>query len=215
MAHASMRMFVVVVVTGVLVVVEAQRSVIVGGFFFSGMAVHETVGVAVFVLMQMFVGGFAMSMGMVMQMAVGMVVLVFVLQGLDGQAAALPVGKGQAVEIAQALVLEKNLGRSVIQNAPLVHYQGAAGQFSHEEHIVADQQQGDVELPQDGQQQLLSPRIETGGGLVQDEQLGLHGQHAGQRQAFALASGQVQGNTIFEAFQMDQGQGLFNPLPDF
>jgi hypothetical protein len=48
-----MRVFVVVVVIGVLVVVEAQRPVIVAGFFFFGMAVRETVGVGG-VLMQMF-----------------------------------------------------------------------------------------------------------------------------------------------------------------
>jgi hypothetical protein len=97
-------MIVIVVVVGVLVIVEATRLMIVA-LLFSGMAVHETVWVAVFMLVKMFVDGFAVPMLMGMQVAMGMIVLVFVLQRVDGPAAALPIGIGQAVEIAQPFIL--------------------------------------------------------------------------------------------------------------
>ncbi len=73
-------------------------------------------------------------------MAMAMVVLVFVLQRMDGFAAALPVGICQTVEISQAFILEKGVGRNILYDAPLVHDQGAVGQLAHKEHIVADDQ---------------------------------------------------------------------------
>jgi ABC-type branched-subunit amino acid transport system ATPase component len=131
-------MVVILVMIGMLMVVQAARPVVVIAFF-SGMAVRETMGMAVFVLVQMVVSGFVVPMGMGMQVAMEMVMFVLVLQGMDGTAAALPVGKGQAIEIAQALVLEKNAGGHVLKDTPFMHHQGPAGQFAHEEHIVADQ----------------------------------------------------------------------------
>ena len=97
-------MIVILVVIRVLVVVEAARRMIVGGFF-PGMAVHEAMGVAVLMLVKMVVGNPVVPVGMGMQVTMHMVVLMFVLQGMDGLAAALPECVGQPVEIAQALIL--------------------------------------------------------------------------------------------------------------
>ena len=116
----------VLVVIRVLMFVEAARRMIVGRFL-AGMAVRETMGVVVFVLVKMVVRDFAVPMGMGMQVAMDMVVFMFMLQGMDGLAAALPECIGQAVEIAQALILEKSAGRHILQNAPLMHHQGAPG----------------------------------------------------------------------------------------
>ena len=121
-----MRMIVVLVVIRMFVVVEAARPMIVIGFF-SGMAVHEPVGVAMLMLVQMVMNGIVVPMGVGMHMTMDMVVLVFVLEPMDGLAAALPIGKGQTVEIAQALILEKDPGRHILQNASLVHHQRTMG----------------------------------------------------------------------------------------
>ena len=58
-----MGMMVILVVIRVLVVVEAARRMIVGGFF-SGMAVHESMGVAVLMLVKMVVGNPVVPVGM-------------------------------------------------------------------------------------------------------------------------------------------------------
>lgn len=59
----SMRMIVILVVIRVVMVMEAAWQMVMAGFF-SGVTVHEPMGVAVFVLVQMFMGDITMRMGM-------------------------------------------------------------------------------------------------------------------------------------------------------
>ena len=77
----------------------------------SGMAVDDSMGVLVGMLMQVFVDDLSVPMRMRMQMAVGIMVLMFVLQGSDGVAAALPEGKGEAVEIPETPILQERFRR--------------------------------------------------------------------------------------------------------
>ena len=77
----------------------------------SGMAVNDSMGVLVGMLMQVFVDDLSVPMRMGMQMAVGVMVLMFVLQGSDGVAAPLPEGKGEPVEISETPILQERFGR--------------------------------------------------------------------------------------------------------
>lgn len=179
---------VIFIMLGVLVVVETARQMIMV-LLLPGVAVHEAMGMFVFMFVQMIMDRPAMPVGVGMQVPVQMIVLVFMLQPMDSAAASLPVGIGQSVEAAQALILQEYMAGHILQNAALVHHQGTAGQFPDEKHIVADQQKSPVKVPQDLEQQLLSLGIEPRRGLVQDEQFGFHGQDAGQGQTFAFPAG--------------------------
>jgi len=198
---------------GVVVVVEASRGVVMATGF-SGMGVQETVVVLVYMFVKVGMFHIAMPMCVIVQVVVLVAVFVFMLQGADGAAAVLPVGVRQTVETTQAVVLQKCMGGHIFQDLSLVHHQGSPGQRLDKKDVVADQQQGDVKIPQDFQQQFFSPGVQTGRGFVQDKQSGLHGQHAGQGQAFAFTAGHVQGNPFFKTFQVDHGKHPLQSLAD-
>ena len=121
-----------------------------------GVAVHQAVGVFVFVFMKMTVGRLAVPMKMSMQMLMHMVVFMFMLQFVYGAGAVLPIGIGQTVKVAQPFVPKKRKAGKIFQYAALVHDKRTVGQLGHKKHIVADQQQGYIKIPQDIQQQFLS-----------------------------------------------------------
>ena len=150
--------FLVVIVTGVVVVMVASRGVIMVCII-AGVTVAEAMAVSMLMLVQMVMGQFAVLMGVGMQVMVGMAVLMFMLQPVDVVGTAPTVGVGKSVEVAQSPVLQKSLAGHILQDPALVHHDGPLGQFFHEKHIVADQQQGHVQIAQDRQQQFLARRI--------------------------------------------------------
>ena len=143
-----MMLVVIFIVFGVLVVVKAARQMLVI-LLFPRMAVYKSVGMFVLVFVQMVMDRLAMPVGVDMQVPVQMVVFMLMLQPMDGVAAALTISISQPVEAAQAFILQKNVAGNIFQNAALVHHQCAAGQLSDKKHIVADQQEGHVQIPQD------------------------------------------------------------------
>lgn len=139
------------VIVGITVVPRMAVLVVASGWVVVGLAsigvpVREAVGVLVGVLMGMGVQGLSVAVGVRVQVLVRMAVLVFVLQLPDGVAAVSAVDEGEAVEAAQGLVLHEFPGGKVEGNPALVHDQGPAGQFAHEKHVVADQEQGRLEI---------------------------------------------------------------------
>lgn len=100
-------------------------------------------------------------------------------------------------------------------NCALVHDQRAAGQFPYKEHVVTDKNQCRFDIPKDREQKLLSPGIETGCRLIEDEKPWRHGQNAGKGQTFSLSPGKVKRDPILESVQPDLREGVTYPAFGF
>jgi hypothetical protein len=183
------------------------------GFCAPRMGVHEPVGMIMQVLMGVGVHGAAVAVGMIMDVQMGMAVFVFMLQLPDGCGRMPAIGKRQAVESAQLVILHEIRGGQVPDDPALVHHQGSVSQFFNEKQVMAHQQKRLVKGFQNGHEKFFSPGIQAGRGFIQDEEIRVHGKHTAQSQAFALPAGQVQGHPVFKAGQPHPGQGVCGPVP--
>jgi len=71
-----------------------------------------------------------------------------------------------------------------------------------------------AEAVQGGQQFLHPRRVQVGGGLIENQQPGLQGQHRGQGQKLLLAAGQGGRIPVFQPRQPHQTQGLLHPAAE-
>ena len=87
---------------------------------------------------------------------------------------------------------EQRLRRRRFDDAPEIHDDDAIGQIAHDAEVVADEQIGEVERALQVHEQVqhlrLDRHVERGHRLVAYEELGLHGERAGDADARALAA---------------------------
>ena len=81
----------------------------------------------------------------------------------------------------QVGVLEDLAGGSVGHHLPLMHDQGTLTDIHDQVEIMGGDNAGVFEGCQQVQQTATAGRVETGGRLVHDQDVGTHGQHRGPR----------------------------------
>ena len=89
-------------------------------------------------------------------------------------------------------LLDDGVGRSLLDDAAVVHDEGAVAEILHEGDVVADKENGETGLPAQISEQLedllLHGDIEGAGGFVADEKLWLDSESAGDRSALTLTA---------------------------
>ena len=74
--------------------------------------------------------------------------------------------------------------------------------------LMGDDHVTDVQVLEEVHQAVLGLRIQPGGGFVQQEQPGLHGQDRGQGDQLLFAPGEIIGHPVLEAFKSQPLHGL-------
>jgi hypothetical protein len=85
--------------------------------------------------------------------------------------------------------------RPALDDAPEIHYRDAVAEMPDDAEVVRDEQHRQVELAAQAQEQIddlrLDRHVERGDRLVADEEVGLHGERAGDGDALALPAGEL------------------------
>ncbi len=129
------------------------------------------------------------------------------------------VAEDGAQEGARPLLLgvgEQHVGRALLPDLPPVEEADAVGDFAGKAHLVGHQQHGQVvllgELADDVQDLADEFRVEGRGGLVEQHDLGAHGQRPGDADALLLAAGELCRELVRLVLEPDQRQQLLRPL---
>ena len=112
-------------------------------------------------------------------------------------------------------IREQFLRRLVLLDLAVVDEDDAVGHLAGEAHLVGDHQHGDAGVGQLLHQlQHLTDhlRVKGGGGLVEQDDIRVHGQSAGNGNALLLAAGKALGEHIGFIGQADTGQQLLGTL---
>ena len=120
----------------------------------------------------------------------------------------------ESVDGDEALVLDEFRGGIVPDHTPLVHHDRSPAEKCDDVDVVAHQDLGGLQLPQDLAEQLLTPGIQVSRRLVQDEQPWTHAEDRRQSDALALTGTQLVGDPLFETLQAHPVEGLFHILVD-
>ena len=105
-------------------------------------------------------------------------------------------GNGQADALKCLFPAEDLPRRSFHDRLPVMHHHDAVGGFGHVIHAVRDQNDPHAFIPEPHErfhQAVPARRVKSGRGLIQHQDLRLHGQHPGQRRSSLLAAGKVKG----------------------
>ena len=98
----------------------------------------------------------------------------------------------ERLRVRMLWLLDDGVGRSLLDDAAVVHDEGAVAKLLHEGEVVADKENGEAGLPAQISEQLedllLHGDIEGAGGFVADEQLWLDGEGTGDRSALSLTA---------------------------
>ena len=85
-------------------------------------------------------------------------------------------------------------------------------------HVVGDHQAGGLQFPVAAQDEVVDGvggnRVEARGGLVVEDELGVHGDGAGQADAFAHAAGEFLGQEVLAARHAHEGEFLADDAAD-
>ena len=127
---------------GVRVVVKVRAGRMTVLFRMGRMHMRVAVGMLVFMIMSMAMDDIAVAMRMFVAMAVGVAVLMAVLQLANFVAADAFVSQGQGIEVFVVLIGEKFCGGIILKDAALVHDQGALCQLADQIGVVTDQDAG-------------------------------------------------------------------------
>ncbi len=101
-------------------------------------------------------------------------------------------------------------GKIVVDLPPLQNHSPRAD-LVKEEEVVADADQGAPEALQQVQEEPFLLGIQVGRGLVQNENLRVHGKNGGQGGPLLLAVAQMVGSLVAEGLETDGLQGLSSP----
>ena len=113
------------------------------------------------------------------------------------------------------------IGKDFMRRAFLPHASpreniNAVGQDGQQIHAVGGDDQRDllpaIELDEQIDHLRFARRVEARGRLVQQQNAGLHGQHAGQADAFLLAVAEMVDRTLAQRQGIDRGQRLLDAL---
>src|SRR5882672_4996794 len=111
------------------------------------------------------------------------------------------------------------VGAAHLLDLPFVHQHHAVGHFQRLFLVVGDEDGGDVQVvvqpAQPPPQVLAHLGVERSERLVQQQDLGLHGQCAGERDALALAARELRRVAVREPVELDQAQQVMDPRADF
>ena len=122
------------------------------------------------------------------------------------------------VQFGQHIRLGQNIfGRALRDDAPSVHDDDAVG-LGGLVHEMGDHDDGHaarVEVFADAHEPCAAARIEHRGRFVQDQDLRIHGKHAGDGDALLLPAGKRGGLAVFETDESDFGQGVSHASSDF
>ncbi len=124
-----------------------------------------------------------------------------------------------AQEGAGALGLRRRedpVRRALLDHDAAVHEQHPVGDLAGEAHLVGDDQHGHVllgKLLHDQVDLVDQFRVERRGGLVEQHDLGLHGQRPGDRHALLLAAGEARGIGLGLVRQADLVEQLLAQRP--
>src|SRR4029450_4593014 len=109
---------------------------------------------------------------------------------------------------------EELLGRGGLQDPAAVHEHDPVGRRPGEAHLVADHDHGHAgggQVAHDVQDLVDHLRVQGRGGLVEQQQLGVHGQGAGDRHPLLLAARQLGRQLVGLVLDPDPGQQLAGP----
>ena len=107
-------------------------------------------------------------------------------------------------------------GRAVVGDAPGAEDDHAGDDRGGRSELVGDEQDGGARRRQRGQgvgQGLLVLGVDAGGGLVEDEELGVAGQGSGHEDPALLAAGQLADRRPLAAGESDDGDRVARPGP--
>ena len=111
------------------------------------------------------------------------------------------------------------IGRADLLDASLVHDHDPVGHFQGLVLVVGDKDAGDmnliVQLTEPATQSQANFGIQGAERLVEEQYLGLDGQGSGQGHALPLSAGELGGQTIFQALELDEMEQVCDPLADF
>ncbi len=119
---------------------------------------------------------------------------------LDGsEAPAPPVDARDLVEqrrsVGMTRMLEHRICRRHLDHPAQVHDDDPVGDVAHHAEIVADEQQRQAEIPPQVHEQVddlrLDRHVEGRDALVADQEIGVHGQRAGDADALPLSAGEL------------------------
>ena len=120
-------------------------------------------------------------------------------------------------ERAGRLVVDR-LGRADLLDAPAVHHHDAIGHLERLVLVVGDEHAGDLELvvqpPQPAAQLLADLGVERAEGLVQQQHARLDGERAGERDALALAAGELRGVAVRDPVELHELEQLLHARLD-
>ena len=110
------------------------------------------------------------------------------------------------------------VGRADLLDPAVVHHHDAVGDLERLVLVVGDEHAGDVHLvvqpAQPAAQLLAHLRVERAERLVEQQHPRLDGERARQRDALALAAGELRGIAVAEPVELHQREQLVRPAPD-
>jgi hypothetical protein len=125
------------------------------------------------------------------------------------------VGSFQAVGEHEGLVVEELDSGAVGHDAALVEKDGSRAELDGQFEVVSGDEFGAGQGLEEVFEFAAAARVESAGGFVQDEQVGLTGEQAGQAGAAFFTVAEVVGGAVGEVGHGDGGEGLFDAVPDF
>ena len=117
-------------------------------------------------------------------------------------------------------IVEYLVRRALLADGAGVEHDDFVAHLGHHAQIVGDHDDGHAQLFLEGFHQLqnlgLDGHVQSGGGFVGDEDIGLAGQGHGDHHALAHAAGKLEGvllHALFRLVDVDQAQHLHRPVP--
>lgn len=106
---------------------------------------------------------------------------------------------------------EQLSGRAGGEHFPLVHEEGCVADFEDHLEVVAGNELGDGEGLEQADESAARLGVEVGGGLVEREDFGPHGEHSGDADAAALSVTEVMRRAVGGVCHFHLAEGLSRP----